>query len=233
VSAVATTTTTSLAMNAPSGVAVGDTLIAAVACEAALQANTPSNWTLINYRVNSTSGIATTTFWRIADGTADDTPTITFGSTPTVLAKGTILRLSGAHASAPIDTFAVASDPGFATVATIATATVAENGSLAVGVGANLGNTVTWSAGWTERFDDATTTGLSVATQATNSGTSPTGTYTTSSSSRMVVTTIIVKPAATGGGNGLVYPQIIGSLIRPTPWSRFIAQTPIALLEAR
>lgn len=34
-------------------------------------------------------------------------------------------------------------------------------------------------------------------------------------------------------GNGLVYPQIIGSLIRPTPWSRFIAQTPIALLEAR
>lgn len=36
-----------------------------------------------------------------------------------------------------------------------------------------------------------------------------------------------------GGGNGLVYPQIIGSLMRPTPWSRFIAHTPIALLEAR
>lgn len=33
-------------------------------------------------------------------------------------------------------------------------------------------------------------------------------------------------------GNGLVYPQIIGSLIRPTPWSRFLAQTPIAM-EAR
>mgnify|MGYP000494069415 CR=1 FL=1 len=38
---------------------------------------------------------------------------------------------------------------------------------------------------------------------------------------------------ANWNGNGLVYPQIIGSLIRPTPWSRFIAQTPIALLEAR
>lgn len=48
------------------------------------------------------------------------------------------------------------------------------------------------------------------------------------------ITTIIAeKDTGGGGGNGLVYPQIIGSLMRPTPWSRFLAHTPIALLEAR
>jgi hypothetical protein len=164
IAAEASTTTTSLAMNAPSGVQVGETLIACVACENAQQAQTPTGWTLIRYRTQSTASIGITTFWRIADGTSDDTPTITFSGTPSSLAKGTILRFSGCHATTPIDASTDSTDPGFVATNTIPTVTVANNNSMTVYVAGNIGTGSAWPEGWDERFDSSTTTGLSIAT---------------------------------------------------------------------
>ncbi len=199
ISAESTTTSTSLSTNAPSGAQVGDTLILCVAAEAPRQAQTPTGWTLISYRANSNNLISITTFWRVADGTGDDTPTVTFGTAPTVLAKATIVRLSGADPTSPLDAYVDAADPGFGPTVTIGTTTVTTNGSLQVGVAGNIGQSSTWSAGWTERFDEADTTGLTVATAPIDAGTSLGGTVTQPSGGRWVQTTIIIKPAAGGG----------------------------------
>lgn len=100
VGSVASGTGTSITTNAPSGVAVGDLLDLRVAIVTGTPSiDTPSGWTLIA-SVSDGVGVRTAAYWRIADGTATDTPTvsITGGS---VTYRAYILRITGAGTSQP------------------------------------------------------------------------------------------------------------------------------------
>lgn len=102
-----TATSTTLTLSKPSGVGVGDLLILLCGSAHATGFNTaPDGWTLINHA--STTGKSTAAYWRIADGSEASTTDVTQGSS--VAAWGFYLRVTGAHATTPID--AVGADVG-------------------------------------------------------------------------------------------------------------------------
>ena len=100
---------TSLTIAKPTGITTGDTLIIIVMNDAAnLGAqwdnvtNKPAGFTLINEVGNSDTDVHAAAFWKIADGIGEGDP-ITVTSADSALQEGWWLRVTGAHASAPLD----------------------------------------------------------------------------------------------------------------------------------
>jgi len=199
ISAVAESATSSLAMNAPSGVASGDFLLAVVTSENRQQASTPSGWDLVHYIETAVVNLGQTVFRRIATGGGDDTPTISFPGSAAL--SGIILRINGQAASSPFDASNSAAS-GFAATMAVPTATVAQNDSLCVLVTSSISQSLTCSVdnSWSEFGEyPSTTTGIAAYRQTSAAGTSPGGTITWSSSTRFVASTVIIKPAAAAG----------------------------------
>lgn len=154
--AVTESSGTSLATSKPTGVVGGDLLVLLVGRELGSTWNTLTGWTLdANASVSTFSSTSRCdAYYRIADGTADDEPTLTSAADQSQTAV--MLRITG-HAATPFD---VAGNTGAGssasdTVIPTPALTIAENASLLVGVAMNRTETVsyTWPAAWTEHVD--------------------------------------------------------------------------------
>lgn len=209
ISIAAESTTSSLAMNAPSGVVSGDFLVAIAICEERRQADTPTGWSLAHYIQSGTVNIGQTVFYRVADGSADDTPTITFPAAPSQGATGFILRINGQASSGAFDTSASAFS-AFTSVLAVPTATVADNDSLCLLFvsHAALSQTCSVDTGWSEVLESSGAyTSVAAYHQTAAAGTSPAGTITWSGSGRHLASVVIIKPAAGSAGNSRYYQQ--------------------------
>lgn len=225
----------SAAVSAPSG--SGGILAMCVIHSATTAFTTPTNWNA-RATITQANGARVAWFDRVSDGGSDDSPTVSAASGTTTL-KAVILRLSGTPTSSYYDSSAAVTvkDDSIDGTGDIPTFTVANNDSLQlVGIwnSGNTGMTYTFNSPVTEQaaFSLTSSPRGTMAYASRNAGSVSADTFTMSTAGRKAVASIVYLPDTVGGGNGLVYPQIIGSLIRPTPWSRFIAHTPIAL-EAR
>lgn len=90
----------SIVTNAPSGVTAGDLLeLNITLTPASVTITTPTGWNSIGPATDGTS-LRTGKFWRIADGTADDTPTVTLSGAAAGY-RSYILRVTGASATQP------------------------------------------------------------------------------------------------------------------------------------
>ena len=98
--ATASGTGTSISTNAPAGVQVGERLVLVVVVEANITPATPTGWTQRDTDVTATHSCNLTIWDRVADGTANDTPTVTLSSaTYTAI----IVRLTGKHSFGSFD----------------------------------------------------------------------------------------------------------------------------------
>jgi hypothetical protein len=89
----------------PSG-SVGDLLVACVINENNNGQTASSGWTRPVYAANSYGNISLGVYYRVADGSGDDTLTVTFSGTPAVGSQGVVLRISGHDGTTPFDTSA-------------------------------------------------------------------------------------------------------------------------------
>ena len=197
---------TTLATSKPSGVATGDLLVLLVVRELGSAWTTPTGWTLnANASVETfSSNSRADAFYRIADGTADDQPTLSSGFDQSQ--SSLMLRLTG-HAVSPFD---VAGNTGAGsstsdTVIPTPALTITENGSLAVGVAFNRTETVTftWPVSWTERADHGSggtiirPHRMGVATREVDAGSYASENITLSGSdARRCCVVLVFKPAA-------------------------------------
>lgn len=96
-----TGTDDTITTSAPSGVQVGDVLIfVAKHRDTVRTMNAPSGWNSVSYQANSFSSVRMRLMVRVADGTANDTPSIVMNGSTQWFAV--ILRFSGVDTSTPI-----------------------------------------------------------------------------------------------------------------------------------
>jgi hypothetical protein len=150
VSAVATgDTAASLACNAPSGVTSGDLLVLCIGNSTTTRTiTTPTGWTQIANVQDGFGSQRGAMYRRIADGSSDDTPTVSFGGTCDSAAF--ILRITGQHATTYLDTSASASQTSGATAA-IPSITTAEADELLIAMVSVDDATISSDpSGWTQ-----------------------------------------------------------------------------------
>lgn len=95
--------TSSLPCNAPAGVVSGNLLILQLGVSTvSITITTPTGWNKVTEISDApTDRAKTAVYWRTADGTADDTPTISFSGN--CACEAFISRITGHYASAPIE----------------------------------------------------------------------------------------------------------------------------------
>ena len=199
---------TSLAVTAPTA-SVGDLLILHVSYNdfpssfAPEYPSVPSGWNLIhqwsfeNGFGNEYGRIAM--FWRIADGTANDSPTVSWSTAPDNGLIGYITAYSGADATSPINasanTFHASSGHTWPQVASAA------NGFAHLTAASYYnGSGITATGGYTERLDSGPSGSAEgrqfLQTKATTGATTDASTL--SGHIRLGYSTITIAPAATG-----------------------------------
>lgn len=189
---------TSLATNAPSG--SGGQLVLAVVNSTSNSITTPTNWTQEGNAADGFSGQRTAVYTRISDGSADDTPTLSFGGSTDATAR--IVRLSGTHATTPRDTQATQTQTSGSTAA-VAGITTAEADEVIVAVIGTDGATINSDpSGWTQRsINNDTTRSLGIWTRtAATAGAYGTETVNLLFSDQATRITSAYKSAAGGGG---------------------------------
>ncbi len=210
-------TTDTATTAAPSGVAAGDLLLCQLYTRGTTHytpASPPTGWTLVASQLDSATNYGDIyVYWRIADGSGDDTPSITLSATPTSGWHTRMIRLTGHDSTTPIDATAGANRAGSSDTAEIPTATAARNGSLAICFGGKLASSTdldqTWPSGWTEIYDDFRTTdyrsllaaGYDDIDAGAMSGGQDTAGWDSSLSGTVAMLTVIVQPPAGGGGS--------------------------------
>lgn len=129
--AVTTGTDTSMETAAPSGVTSGDLLVLVAMVETAVTISTPTGWTSRATGANGNSSVRLRVLERIADGGADDTPTVTagggVGNWQTV-----ILRIQGQKVTSPFDTSPAVNTNNTGTTPTLPTLNTAEAAELLI-----------------------------------------------------------------------------------------------------
>lgn len=153
----------SIAATKPSGVVSGDLLMMIVNIDSAnaVSANAVSGWTR-EFRINSSATDAELAmYWRISDGTEPASTTVTFSVSADI--QVWYLRISGAHASTPINVLGTATTSGSTTSHAITAATTTVDNCLAFyalsfdGADATFSNKS--SSGWTEGDDQKSISG--------------------------------------------------------------------------
>lgn len=192
----------SIATSAPSGVSVGDLLLLCVGTEISTTITPPSPaWTQIDQMIEGGTAVAGGVWRRIADGTADDTPTVSLADTRDYDAF--IMRITGHDAASPIGVHSSFSDNTSDAAFDHPDVTVGDNDSLGLifVVGANgTGSLSAYPAGWTSTiFHDAGAFYTYTALKTLAAGATGTGTITFTLSQRKVGFIVAIKPA-TGGG---------------------------------
>lgn len=194
----------SLASNAPAGVSSGDLLVLMTGVSSSMQTiTTPTGWTLPTNGIGTDgfSAVRGALYYRIADGTSDDTPTVSYGGTTDPVSV--ILRITGQHDSSYFDECGTPYTHTSGTTVTLPTVTTDENGELMVAV-SYMDDVAANStpSGWTERatFDTAFRTGMRVWTkEAATAGSNGGETHTMTFSDQAVALNAAFKPAAGGG----------------------------------
>lgn len=196
VGAAATGIGTSITTNAPSGVTSGDLLILSVGTVSATTVTTPTGWTLIDSLTDGSSLSREAMYFRVADGTADDTPSVTLGTFKDYCAF--IVRVTGSVAS-PVDVKNTGSGTSSTTPTVPSVTTTISNElllcAMTLGVGALSGN----PTNWTQKADGtASGADMRIWSQDAASTTSYGGENAASSSANYSAITV----ALTGSGGG-------------------------------
>jgi len=195
--AVTSSNANSISVNLPTGVAVGDLLIAAVATDDNENVSAHAHWTLIDQGDAGFSGPTLAVYYRIATGSELSNYTFTIGGTEEFAAA--ILRYSGVHMTTPI--FASASNTGNSTSVDAQSVSATAN-SLIVRIFATDENVAPFNAGdHTKRIElessnnDGTTLGIAEK-QQTTTGTTGTVSFdlNTINSEEWRVLTIVLAP---------------------------------------
>jgi hypothetical protein len=232
-------TTGNFTLTAPAGGTSGDLYVACIVYRGTHGSggppSLPTGWTIIQ-RHNNTTAVSNTSTTATAVGAAmmawivrgATEPNLVFGATVnqqfTNAAIGSIIRISGADTTNPVDASSVNTLAAGGTAATTtAINTSSENDLLILGCfggqeGANL--TAQWSAqqvggvNMTERNDQGTTSGadcsISVATlNQVNTGTTGAGTATCTASARHTLILAAIRPAQVAGNNARSFSVLI------------------------
>lgn len=153
VGTAATGTGTSITTNAPSGVVTGDLLVLSVATVTGTTVTTPTGWTIVDTINDGFNTSRQAMYYRIADSTADDTPTVTLGVS--IAYAAFILRIDG-QAASPLDVKATGSATGTTAPAVPSITTGFANelaiAAMTVGTGALTAN----PTNWTQKADNTT-----------------------------------------------------------------------------
>lgn len=169
--------TDTITPTAPSGVVSGDLLIFSLRTSNGGSVPAITGWTLLVQWTNWFGGYRSAVYWRIADGSADDTPA------PFVIASVAewicaILRVDGHDPSTPIDAYSAnATEDNSGSSYTVPDITIANNGSLCymwgmTHLGATSASSDASADGYTNRaFHGSSSYGASHWTGAFNAGT--------------------------------------------------------------
>lgn len=210
---VAWASASTIAIPKPSGLSVGDLMVAISYCYDASSNTCPAGWTQIQYN-NVVSDLSLLTAWKIATSDDVSASTFTFGTATTAIRSGSILRFNGNHATTPISasnnavpafggllnpTFAMTVTPSANNILIFVTEQVGDGYTGAVSNYAIATDNPTW----TEIRDDGSTSGsdgwASIAVSSVRSQTSATG-----------------DSSVTGGYNAY-HPDWLGHLIAIAP----------------
>ena len=188
---------TSYASNAPGG--SGGLLVMGVTQITPLRTvTTPTGWTAIGGTV--TDGFSATrinVYRRYADGTADDTPTVSFSSS-TGSVYIYIVRLSGVDGTTPVDVSNSGSSTGTAYPPLPSVTTTVDDAGLLCFLGCDTSITPTTVSTWT--YVGGTANRQNIWSKiATTAGSYGGETATLASSNQYVARTIAFIPAAGGG----------------------------------
>lgn len=218
VGSVTSTDNQTVAASAPSGVVAGSLLLlfCSVRHSGGESPGTPSGWTLAGS--TEPSSARAYCWYRYADGTTTDTPTIDLGANASQGLQLVMLRLTGAADSSPIDSTNGGSGTSASALA-IPTSSVTADGSLATTLFTiNTGGsavTNSWPGSWTEHVDNWPDSvirhTMTLGSLGVDSGTSTGGNVTPSAASTYAALTVIVKPAA---GPSVSIPAIYSTLTR-------------------
>jgi hypothetical protein len=193
--------------NAPSGVSVGDLLLLFLGTQTSAASTTPGSgtWAIAKAKTG-VSQAQVEVFWKIADGTADDTPSITLNGSNDW--QTYIVRCTGHHATVPIGDSD--SNNGTGTTVAVTPITVSDAGSLVFLCTQTVLTSDTISSfpsGYTSMITTALTGrgAFGIARQAFSVGDTPAGniTYAGTGSQKSNLSFEVV-PAAGGGGGSIV-----------------------------
>lgn len=203
-----------LVVTLPSGISTGETLLIFIAngdnTNVQQFNDDVSGWSLIGETGNSTSDVHVAVYWRIADGTEGSTVTITSTSSDKWLAWAD--RVSGAHATTPIEVSAFSQDTGNTTSHAVGGVTTSNNDCyvyyfLAFQGGDGDPFSVS-GTGWAEldeqQTDVSTISGVSAcygSRALTSAGASGTATVTSSASDTAAWCQVAIRPSAGGDTN--------------------------------
>ena len=206
-----TSPATSIDLTEPTGVASGDTLVVIVMNDAANagaqwddSANKPTGFTLINEAGDATCDTHIAAFWRVSDGTEGTPLNVPVASSSAQ--EGWYLRITGAHASAPLDVTGVDVSTSGTSHAITGVTTTVDNVLAFYGIASDGGDTGPHSVagtGWSESDEDGvgTTDRLHASygsKDQTTAGATGTATVTTSSSDGACSFQFGIAPTASG-----------------------------------
>lgn len=198
----------SVTVTPPASLAAGETWLALAYYDApGLTLSGPASpWVQIGSQFGNTSDPAPLcgAWYKVAVGSdADGTITCSAGSDFDAVVYS--VRITGAHASAPLDATGTPNSPtGFGTTVDAPDITIAENGSLAILMGALQGNEATFTKPATATMPDSRVgAGLypvcGFAYESVNAGPYAPSTWGFGSSNGRAAQTFSLKPAAAGG----------------------------------
>jgi len=167
VGAAAVGSGTSIVTNAPSGVAVGDLLVISVINISGLfnTIDTPSGWTLVDTATEGSGTIRGTAFYKLADGTGGDTPTLTVSGSA-VFYVCVINHFTQNNSGTVFDVKAKGSSTSTANppVPAITTTQTQEIAHCFIGIPSDTPSWISDPSTWTRRSLDGDPSGIALAT---------------------------------------------------------------------
>ncbi len=189
---------TTLTLNTPTGTSNGDVMVAHVVVQTAGNSiAAPSGWAIIK-RLDTTTNIATATYWKVAGSSEPSSYTWTFGTSGE--ASGGIASYTGVNTTNPIDVSMVQYNNGTTNVDNTGVTTTFANEMLVYAVGiVSASPTLTVPSGFTQEWKTSSTSNTtSEMSQKIASSAGSTGTIhgTLSSTYSTVTHLIALRPAS-------------------------------------
>jgi hypothetical protein len=206
----------SLVTSAPAGLTTGDLeLLFSLRAGTNLAFDTPSNWTLLENAADNFNASRMQAWWRIADGSGSDAPTLTRSSASNCDAHASILRITGHDAVTPINAAESTGASASTTSPPVTSITTTEANCLLITGFGTSGVLITGTpSGWTQKALTNAVTNVTAelaiySLDAVSAGAYGGQTATLASSTRYTNAVIAIKPAAGGGSPASPYPYSI------------------------
>jgi PKD repeat protein len=172
--ATSTAATTAVSLDAPSGLATGDVLVAQINADGApALSSVPSGWSpVVTATLSPNSASKTFVYYHVVTDASSEPGSFAFGLSAAEKWGAGVTAYSGVSTTSPFDTAAVTKvNTSASSTVSLAGVTTATNGALLIGgVGVNsTGTTVSAPSGWTESWeaDGGQDTSLASRTQGT------------------------------------------------------------------